>query len=80
MATEERVTVTVNNNPMPCAAGEMAVKDIKESAITAGIAIELTHQVSVQTPDGDYKVLVDDETVEIVEDTVFVATPCYDNS
>ena len=74
------VDIVVNKKSVRVEGPKATGLQIKEAAITQGVAIELTFQLSEKLGDHKTKIIDNTDTVHIHEGAVFVAVADDDNS
>lgn len=72
--------ITVNNKHVPVDDHRLTGLQVKESAIAAGVEIEMDFQLSQRRGDGSFHVVGDDETVTLNKNSEFRAVGPDDNS
>lgn len=74
------VVVTVNTRPVPLPSRSVTGLQIKEAAITAGLAIDLGFVLLMDEGHGRDRVIGDDEVVRVNKNSTFTAIAPDDNS
>lgn len=72
--------IRVNNKPVPVDEHRSTGAGVKKAAIAAGVSIEPDFQLSEVRPNGELKVIGDDEPVTLNQNSVFRAVAPDDNS
>jgi hypothetical protein len=75
-----KITVIINNCPVVLHQHKLTGLEIKESAISLGLPIDIGFQLSVKHNHGRYEVVGDDEMIKVRADEEFLAVPPDDNS
>lgn len=75
-----RVTIKVNNKPVEVDGPRLTGREIKEAAIAQGVEIELDFVLSQELPNGEKKVIGDDDPVTVNKNSKFTAVADDDNS
>ncbi len=77
---EKIFTIEVNGHKVEMPAGPATGLEIKEAAIKQGINIQLNFVLQVQVPNGEVKIVGDDDKVALSEYLIFTAIAPDDNS
>lgn len=71
--------ITINNRTVTITGTSATGSQIKRTAIEQGVDIAEDFELAVRTEDGEYQIIVNDESVVLV-DQKFIATAGDDNS
>jgi hypothetical protein len=72
--------ITVNNKPVPMDEHRTTGSGVKKAAIDAGLPIEPDFQLSEVRPNGELRVVGDDEPITVNKNSEFRAVAPDDNS
>lgn len=73
-------TIEVNGHKVEMPAGPATGLEIKEAAIRQGVNIQPNFVLQVQLPNGEVKIVGDDDKVSLSEYLIFTAIAADDNS
>lgn len=79
-ARGHHVTITVNNKPVVIDGPRVTGLEIKEAAIAQGVEIGLDFVLSEELPNGETRVVGDDDPVTVTKHSKFTAVAGDDNS
>lgn len=74
------VTITVNTKPVKIEGPKATGLQIKQAAIEQGVDIQLDYELAEIRPNGEERIVGDDDVVTINKNAEFVATAGDDNS
>lgn len=74
------VQVAVNGDPVEVPSPKAKGVEIKQSAIDAALPVQLDFVLSEERPNGDTKIVGNDDTVTVNKNSKFVLVPADDNS
>ena len=77
---EKTFTIEVNGHKVEMPAGPASGLEIKEAAIKQGIKIQSNFVLQVQVPNGEVKIVGDDDKVPLSDYLIFTAIAPDDNS
>lgn len=74
------VTITVNTKPVKIEGPRVTGLEIKQAAIEQGVEIKLDYELAEIRPNGEERIIGDDDVVTVNKNSEFVATAGDDNS
>jgi multiubiquitin len=74
------ITITVNTKPVKIEGPRVTGLQIKQAAIEQGVDIELEYELAEIRPNGEERIIGDDDVVTVNKNSEFVATAGDDNS
>lgn len=74
------IHITVNHVKVVLQAARVTGAEIKNAAIAAGVPIDSSFKLSMETKKGVWQIVGDTETIKVKEDAVFRAVASDDNS
>lgn len=74
------VQVTLNGEPVEVPAPKATGLEIKQAAIAAGLPVQLDFVLSQERPNGDTKIVGNEDEVVVNKTSKFVLVPADDNS
>jgi hypothetical protein len=75
-----RATITVNTKPVDIEGPRVTGLQIKQAAIEQGVEIKLDYELAEIRPNGEERIIGDDDVVTVNKNSEFVATAGDDNS
>lgn len=75
-----QVTIMVNNKPVVIDGPRVTGLEIKDAAVDQGVAIESDFLLSEELPNGETRIVGDDDTVTVTKHSRFTAVAGDDNS
>jgi Multiubiquitin len=75
-----QVTVTVNNKPVVLTGPRVTGLQIKEAAVAQGVPIQLDFLLSEHLPNGEVRIVGDNDEVKVHKHSKFTAVAGDDNS